>query len=56
MGLALEDVIDGRKEGRNNHDGDSGIVHSKKLEAEVVGVAAEEVANGAREETEHRAT
>lgn len=39
--VALEYVVDGREEGRDDHDGDAEVIYAKKLHAEVVGVAAE---------------
>lgn len=53
VGVALEDVVDGREEGGDDHDGDPHVVHPEQEEVEVVGVAREQVAGGAREETEH---
>jgi len=54
-GVALEDVVDGWKEGGDNHDGDADVVEAGEEEVEAVGVAAEEVADAAGEEAEHGA-
>lgn len=53
VGVALEDVVDGREEGGDDHGGDAHVVHPEEEEVEVVGVAGEEVASRARQETEH---
>lgn len=47
MGLAEEDVENGREEGGDDHYGYSGVVHAQKRETEAVGVATEEVAYAA---------
>ncbi|GAB2209314.1 hypothetical protein Droror1_Dr00026524 [Drosera rotundifolia] len=54
--VALEDVVDGREEGRDDHDGDVEVVYTKKLHAEVEGVTVEEMADTTREEAEHGVT
>lgn len=53
--FTLEYVVDRWEERGDDHDGDAGVVEAPEEEAEPVGVAAEQVAETAREEAEHGA-
>lgn len=48
----MEDVIDWWEKGGDDHDRDSNVVKLEEVEAQAVGVAAEEVAGGGGEEAE----
>lgn len=47
MGIAREGVVDGGKEGGDDHDRDAGVVEAPKEEVEALGVGEEEVGDGA---------
>lgn len=53
--LALEDVVDGREEGDDDHDGDAGVVEADEEQVEAVRVARQEVARRAAQQAEHGA-
>lgn len=51
----MEDVVDWREEGGDDHDGDASVVEAGEEEVEAAGVAAKEMAESAGQETEHGA-
>ena len=56
LGFAAEEVVNGGKEGGDDHDGDSDVVNAKEEDSEALGVAAEQVAARAGEEAEERSS
>jgi len=53
MRLTEENIVDLREKGGDDHDNYSYIVQSPQEHVQVVGVATEEMAHAAGEETEH---
>lgn len=52
-GVAEEGIVDRWEEGRDNHKGDTGIVQAPEEEVQAVGVAGQEVGEGATREAAH---